>query len=208
MRTVFFDLDGTIVDSFGGFKDALLHAVVPWGLTPDDASVRMGQGPPLRDTFIRLGAGDVELAVTRYRERYTTSSYKEHPVFEGMREMLEVLHSKQMSLFVATSKPTGISTKILQHLKLEHLFVEVVGATLDASRDAKIDVLRYAVEQAGAPEEAVMIGDRKYDIEAANALGLTSIGVTWGGGDRSELELAHADHIVDTVTELTTLLLV
>jgi phosphoglycolate phosphatase len=208
LRTIFFDLDGTIIDSFGGFKDALLHAVAPWGLSPDDASVRMGHGPPLRDTFIRLGAGDVELAVTRYRERYTTSSYKEHPVFSGMQEMLEALHSKKIPLFVATSKPTGISTMILEHLELDHLFVEVVGATLDASRDAKIDVLRYAVERASDPEAAVMIGDRKYDIEAANALGMTSIGVTWGGGDRSELELAHADYIVDTVTELTTLLLV
>lgn len=206
MRTIFFDLDGTIIDSFGGFRDALLYAVEPWGLTPTDASIRLGQGPPLRDTFVRLGADDVELAVARYRERYTSSSYKEHPVFEGMRVVLENLRSQGYPLFVATSKPTGISMKILEHLNLDHLFVEIFGATLDASRDAKVDVLRHAIEEAGTPSEAVMIGDRRYDVEAANELGLLSIGVTWGGGDRPELEQASADHIVESVAELSQLL--
>ena len=56
------------------------------------------------------------------------------------------------------------------------------------------------------PNEAVMIGDRKYDVEAANELGLLSVGVTWGGGDRPELEQAHADHIVESVSELSQLL--
>ncbi len=51
---------------------------------------------------------------------------------------------------------------------------------------------------------AVVIGDRRYDIEAARACGLRSIGVTWGIGDRAEL--ADADAIVERPQELLALL--
>ena len=206
MKTVFFDLDGTIIDSFGGFKDAILHAVQVFGHKPDDVFIRSGQGPPLRDTFERLGIDDIEEAVRLYRERYTTRSYKEHPVFPGVDELLQRLNADGVRLFVATSKPTAISVKILEHLELAHFFDKIVGATMDTSRDAKIDVLRYAMAQAGNPDGATMVGDRKFDVEAGNELGLRSIGVTWGGADRPELVAAQAHHIVDTVEELSSLL--
>jgi phosphoglycolate phosphatase len=206
LKTVFFDLDGTIIDSFGGFKDAILYAVRPFGHEPDDVFIRSGLGPPLRDTFGRLGIDDIEEAVRLYRERYTTSSYKEHPVFPGMSELLHRLNADGDRMFVATSKPTAISVEILKHLELAHLFEQIVGATMDASRDAKIDVLRYALAQAGRPEQATMIGDRNLDVEAANELGLRSIGVTWGGADRAELIAAGAHHIVDSAEELSSLL--
>jgi phosphoglycolate phosphatase len=188
LKTVFFDLDGTIIDSFSGFKDALLHAVGTFGHEPDDVFIRSGQGPPLRDTFERLGIDDVEKAVRLYRE------------------LLHRLNDDGVRLFVAKSKPTAISVKILEHVGLASLFEQIVGATMDASRDAKIDVLRYALAQAGNPDDVVMVGDRKFDVEAGNELGLRSIGVTWGGADRNELVGAKADHIVDTLGELSLLL--
>jgi phosphoglycolate phosphatase len=49
---------------------------------------------------------------------------------------------------------------------------------------------------------ALMIGDRKEDIEGARANGVRSIGVTWGYGSREELEGAGADHIASSVPEL------
>jgi phosphoglycolate phosphatase len=54
------------------------------------------------------------------------------------------------------------------------------------------------------PADAVMIGDRRDDVEAAKANRVRSIGVTWGYGSRAELELAGAEHIVDSVAELLT----
>ena len=52
----------------------------------------------------------------------------------------------------------------------------------------------------------VMIGDRKFDINAAKAFGITSIGVSYGYPAPGELEQAGADYIVDTVQELEKLL--
>lgn len=51
----------------------------------------------------------------------------------------------------------------------------------------------------------VMIGDRKYDIEAAEFNGIRSIGVTWGFGSRQELEDAGAHYVVDNPNEVSRL---
>ncbi|MEK7355500.1 MAG: HAD hydrolase-like protein [Bdellovibrionota bacterium] len=56
------------------------------------------------------------------------------------------------------------------------------------------------------PENSVMIGDRLHDIRGGKLNGLATVGVTGGYGSRSELVEAGADHIVDTVTELESLL--
>lgn len=57
------------------------------------------------------------------------------------------------------------------------------------------------------PTAAVMIGDRRYDIEGAAAEGIASIGVLWGYGSREELAAAGAGQIVGTIPELRALLL-
>ena len=56
----------------------------------------------------------------------------------------------------------------------------------------------------GAPGEprAAIVGDRHHDVEAGRANGLVTIGVTWGIGDRTELNEAGADFLVDTPAEL------
>lgn len=50
--------------------------------------------------------------------------------------------------------------------------------------------------------QAVMIGDRRYDIEGGKACGLQTIGVLYGYGSRGEFEAAGADHIVETPDEI------
>ena len=49
---------------------------------------------------------------------------------------------------------------------------------------------------------AFMVGDRKYDVEAANELGCISIGVTYGYGTEAELKEADAEYICDDVDEI------
>ena len=51
-------------------------------------------------------------------------------------------------------------------------------------------------------KKAVMVGDRHYDVEGANAVGIKTIGVTFGYGTRDELEKAGAMTVVDTPKEI------
>lgn len=75
------------------------------------------------------------------------------------------------------------------------------GATLDGRLSSKTDILAHAIADTGAdPALSVMVGDRSYDIDAARALGVASIGVRWGYGTGAELSAA--DAICDTPADL------
>ncbi len=75
---------------------------------------------------------------------------------------------------------------------------------MDGSRGEKADVIRYALEISGIKDksEAIMIGDRKYDILGAKENGLDSMGVLFGFGDRAELTEAGADYIAESVADI------
>ena len=91
----------------------------------------------------------------------------------------------------------------------------VVGASMDESRNTKEAVIEEALSQLKNTDQygqynddkCVMIGDRKYDIYGAKFFGLRNIGVSYGFAPEGELEEAGADVIVDTVEELTRVLL-
>lgn len=86
---------------------------------------------------------------------------------------------------------------------------------MDESRNTKEAVIEEALSQLKnkdqygqySDDNCVMIGDRKYDINGAKYFGLRSIGVSYGFAPEGELKEAGADVIVDTVEELTQVLL-
>ena len=77
------------------------------------------------------------------------------------------------------------------------------------SAGEKADVIRYALEISGIKDktQAIMIGDRKYDILGAKENGIDSIGVLYGYGDRAEHVAAGAGMIVESVEQLLQLLI-
>ena len=89
-------------------------------------------------------------------------------------------------------KPEEFALRILEHFGLKTYFSFVAGATMDSSRCAKVDVIRYALENCGITDlsAAVMIGDREYDVIGASQAGLKAIGVLYGYGSREELQKA------------------
>ena len=80
--------------------------------------------------------------------------------------------------------------------------VEVIGGDMrEAGRDNKAKVIDYVLETMEATkDDVIMIGDRKFDIEGAHAIGIPCIAVEWGYGDRAEFE-AHGADIIAATTE-------
>ena len=115
--------------------------------------------------------------------------------------MLGALKEKGHTLCLATSKPEVFARQILEYFQIFSLFDVVSGADLQGGRNSKIDVLRHACQEAGGVSIAacLMTGDRKYDILAANTLGMASVGALWGYGSRCELEEAGASCILEDI---------
>lgn len=207
-----FDLDGTLTDPFVGITQSIRHALVALGRpAPDPDDLRWCIGPPLHDSLpVLLGTDDgeqVDKAVALYRERYSDVGKFENRLIERIPEVLDGLAADGARLFVATSKLASYATEIVEHFDLMRRFKALYGSGADGSRSAKAELIEHLLRSENIhPRDAVMIGDRRHDIEGARANGVRSMGVLWGYGDRGELEGAGADWIAETPDQLPELL--
>jgi phosphoglycolate phosphatase len=131
----------------------------------------------------------------------------ENVVYPGVIDGLESLRRDGWSLFVATSKPEYFAWQIVKHFRLLPHFQNVYGSELSGERSDKRALLAHLLErEAIRADEAIMIGDRAFDIVGAKANGVRAIGVLWGYGTRDELANAGADALCENVSELVRLL--
>ena len=97
ISTVLFDLDGTLTDSGPGIMNSVKYALEKVGEpTPDVDELRKFIGPPLKGQFMDHCGIDEEKAaemVTLYREYFTVTGIFENSVYDGVEEMLELIHS-------------------------------------------------------------------------------------------------------------------
>ncbi|MFK7974861.1 MAG: HAD family hydrolase [Halioglobus sp.] len=213
MKHILIDLDGTLTDPKEGIVACIEYALEKLGIAvPDSPPLESYIGPPLLQTFRELCHDDViaEEGVRLYRERFTDQGLYENRVFDGIRENLQQLRQAQSTLYVATSKPTVYSQRIIDHFGLNTYFKHVYGSELDGTRSDKTDLLAHIIStEKIAASDAVMIGDRRYDIVGANNHGMRSVGVLWGYGSEDELRDAGATalcaqpaSLFDTVAKL------
>lgn len=209
-KTILFDLDGTLTDSGEGIINCAILALEHFGCPiPSREEMRVFVGPPLHESFINHGvpADKADEAIKVYRSRYIPIGAFENTPYPGIRELLETLQAAGHTLCVATSKPEGMSIKILEHFDLAKYFHRICGASMDTSRSTKEDVIAYLLEQNGRADNMVMVGDTKFDILGAKHHGIPAIGVSWGYGKVEDMQQAGAAAIADTMDELLELLM-
>lgn len=205
---VLWDLDGTISDSAAGIIDAMRRTYDTLRMpVPDDATLRSYVGPPIIDTFRAQGLDDgVELnhALEMYRDIYHESGLLASPQFPGVGDIIRELHAAGVPQSTATSKPEDAATKVLEHYGLAAEFDFITGATADESRADKADVVAEALARLRSEgvdlSNALMIGDRFYDVEGSGENGVPATYVTWGYGRLGEE--AGAVAVVTTPAEL------
>lgn len=205
-----FDLDGTLADTGPAIMNCIRQTLTTLGYPPPEAPfLRQFVGPPLTESFRHLCGMDpaeTRLAIQTYRTLYLARGILESPLYPGMDRLLRRL-ARVAVLGVATSKQSPQARKILSMRGVESLFPVVVGD--DGVRPNKAAVIAEALRRLGdpPPEEAVMVGDRKYDVEGAKACGIETIGVRYGYSQPGELEAAGARYFAATVEELESLCL-
>lgn len=207
MKAILFDLDGTLTDSGEGIRNGAQFVLHYYGLhEPNPERLNRLIGPPLPETMRALYGvpeADDSAIEQKFREYYTEKGIFENRVYDGVREALEELKSDGFSLFVATSKPQFMAEKVLEHFSLTPLFLGTVGATRDLSLVHKPDIIRtLLVKYEIAPENAAMVGDRKYDMIGAFSCGVLPNGAAWGYGSKTELLRADAAFVAESPDEL------
>lgn len=207
-KYVLFDLDGTLTDPFEGITKCFEYSLNAFGIeVADRRELACYIGPPLRWTFhesLGFSEEQTETAIEKYRERFSTIGLYENRLYDDTISTLQTLKSHGLTLAVATSKPLEFAEKILEKFNILQFFDFVGGAEMDNSRSKKEEVIAYVLEKMQVADtlQAVMIGDRMYDIEGARRFGIETIAVLSGYGSREEFEQHNAAYIAENLHDI------
>ena len=205
-NTILFDLDGTLTDPKVGITKAVAVALDHFGIREEPDHLTHFIGPPLDESFPEFygfSQEQVDTATELFRDYYTRQGWRENIPYPGAADLLRDLKAAGRTTMIATSKPEAMAVQVLEHFGLAQYFEQICGAPSSAPDSArKADVVRRALGGAADPSRAVMVGDRRHDVEGARENGLPCIGVLYGYGGREELEAAGAEFIAEDMGAL------
>lgn len=203
---ILFDFDGTVFDTAEGITKCVQYALSKMGIEAELSQLMCFAGPPLAEMFsLKYGMSEQDAlhATELYRERYLPIGWKECSPFDGMHELMQKLRADGKKLAVATSKPVHLAQQILEHYDMTDDFDLICGSEFDGTRGQKWEVIDYVLKSFGIePKDAIMVGDRKYDIIGAKKCGLDCVGVRFGYAEPNELEEHGAVYIAETPDDL------
>ena len=209
MRAVLFDVDGTLIDSNDFHARAWHDAMLRFGAEVALVDVRrqIGKGadnlmPALLSPEFMKDHGD---AVEAFRGELFERQYLDRiRPFPGVRPLFERIAAAGLRITLASS---GTKEEVEHHLKL--IGCEDLVASITTTDDAEHskpcpDIFTAALGKLGdvEPGEAVVVGDSPYDMQAAKAIGLRTIGFRSGGFDDATLIDAGADALFDGPADL------
>lgn len=200
MRSVIFDLDGTLADTSGDllaaanacFRDMGLGDVLVHGA---DAGIALRGGKVmLRHGLERAGQYDAALVERYYPvllEAYAGAIDRHTFLYPGAMAAVEALKAQGYGVGICTNKPEALAEMLLTRMGIRGAFASMVGADTLPVRKPDPEPLREAARRAGGdPAHCVLIGDSDTDRNTARAAGVPCVLVTFGpsGADMAALE--------------------
>ena len=202
ISAIFFDLDGTLVDSSIGIHNAFSSTFKELGVPcPDAKTIRSFMGPPLESSFETcLPKEKISEAVQTYRSYYKEKGIYEAQLFPQIVDLLEKL-SSNYPLYITTTKNTPTAQEMTKNLGIHHFFEGIYGSSPETPH--KADVIRHTLKTHQlAPEQVIIIGDTKFDMLGAQETGMQKLAVTWGFGEQADLLNYQPDYIAHKPSDI------
>ena len=221
LKLLVFDLDGTLIDSAQDLCNSVNAALGEYGLNPlPDPAIAgfVGNGAPLlmrRSLAMASNSTVDQVSEDLFNKAYAffLQYYREHKLdftyaYDGVLDALRALHELHeapggaaRTMAVLTNKPVRPARGICEGLGLADYFLHIYGGDSFPVKKPDPFGLRSLMEETGArPEETVMIGDSKVNVETARNAGAWSLGCTFGFGIYT-LDDHPPDVLVDSASE-------
>ncbi len=200
MRTVVFDLDGTLADTAADLVAAANATFRGRGLgdlldpVADAATAHRGGRPMLRLGFARAGGdrteAEVDAAYPDLLAHYEEAICRESRLYPGAAEAVEALLAAGYAAAICTNKPERLAETLMARLGVRGLFGALVGAdTLNVRKPDPAPYLEAVRRAGGTVARSVMIGDTETDLATARAAGRPCVLVTFGPNGAGVAEL-------------------
>ncbi|CAM3594279.1 MULTISPECIES: pyrophosphatase PpaX [Saccharibacillus] len=202
IRTVLFDLDGTIIDTNQLIIDSFMNTVTGSSLTRETIIPHMGT---TLQNQLRVFSGlddvrELEQAYRAYNLAHHDSMVKPFP---HVQQVIHDLHAAGIRLGVVTTKIRPTTMKVLEMFDLYRYMEAVVTVTDVTHPKPHAEPVRMALEKMGAEAEtALMVGDSPADIQSAQNAGVRAAAVAWSLKGEQELSGYGPDHMLHDMRDL------
>ncbi|MCI0410454.1 MAG: HAD family hydrolase, partial [Acidobacteria bacterium] len=204
IRCILFDLDGTLLDSYGPITESLNAARAAFGLagfTREEVVHMVGHG--LEQLMAQvLGEPNVAEGIRIFRERYQVVSLPKSRLLPGVEPTVRELSRRGYRMAVVTNKPALFSRRILQHLGVSELFPVLYGPDLAPAKPNPEMIFRCLQDFACDSREAILVGDMLVDQETARNAGIPFFAVSTGSESRENLLSAQPQRLLDKFEDL------
>jgi pyrophosphatase PpaX len=206
LRTVLFDLDGTLIDSVRLILDSYHHTLATHGLPPrSDEEWLRGVGTPLSAQFAewRDTEGMLDALIATYREYNLKHHDRMVTVYPGVVDVVQALKREGIATGLVTSKNRSGALRGLTLARLESLMDVLVCADEVENPKPHPEPVEKAVRLLDAdPASTVYVGDSIHDMRSGRAAGVRTAAALWGPFGRSHLEGAQPDYWLEKPEDL------
>ena len=202
-HAVFFDLDGTVVDTLQNITGVVNHTMRHFGLptfSPELVKPHLGWGVDhlMRQLLPELSEAKIGEILAYYRPYYALHTTDDAAPYPGILPMLERLRQAGLTLAIISNKPDA-AVQPLARRYFPGLISLSVGELPNIPRKPAPDMLLRAAQQLDVElSRCLYVGDTEVDIQTARNTGVDCLCVTWGFRTKEQLLRAGASQIVDS----------
>ncbi|MFD2045021.1 pyrophosphatase PpaX [Ornithinibacillus salinisoli] len=203
IRTILFDLDGTLIDTNELIMESFNHTFKQYGKEFTKQELLAFNGPPLRETFEKIDKDQADAMVNTYREHNLFHHDRYVKAFPHVVETIKKLKSQGIRLAIVTTKMDKSVQMGLKINGLDDLFESII--TLDDVTHAKPhpEPVLMAMEKLQADRDStLMVGDNSHDIESGHHAGVRTAGVAWSHKGKGFLEKYNPTYMLEDIRDL------
>jgi 2-phosphoglycolate phosphatase len=208
IEAIFFDLDGTLVDSAPDLMAAMQRLRAELSLPPIDpahvgAMVSKGGRAMLRRAFPDVDDARIDTLLPRFLDLYSQAIATHTKTYPGIDAMIDTLEARRIKWGIVTNKPGWLARSLAAELKLDRRHAALVSGDCLPQKKPEPEPILYACQLADvSPQRTVYVGDDARDVEAGRRAGTMTVAVGWGYLAGEDHRAWAADLAIDRPSEL------